>query len=106
MDFVEERIVGSKFTIIHIRHSHIAMTYTALAILVALGDDLSQVDKESIISSLQTLQQRPNGSFQAVGGMGSEHDMRILYCASHFVHAKRLDWSGHEQGNFLYQELH
>jgi geranylgeranyl transferase type-1 subunit beta len=47
-------------------HSHIAMTYTALATLIALGDDLSQVHKESIISSLRNLQ-RPNGSFQAVG---------------------------------------
>jgi geranylgeranyl transferase type-1 subunit beta len=73
-------------------HSHIAMTYTALATLIALGDDLSQVHKESIISSLRNLQ-RPNGSFQAVGGMGSECDMRFLYCACAISYMLN-DWTG------------
>lgn len=61
-------------------HSHIAMTYTALATLTALGNDLSRVNKKAIVASLHHLQ-RPNGSFQAVLGMDSEHDMRFLYCA-------------------------
>jgi geranylgeranyl transferase type-1 subunit beta len=68
------------------------MTYTALATLIALGDDLSQVHKESIISSLRNLQ-RPNGSFQAVGGMGSECDMRFLYCACAISYMLD-DWTG------------
>lgn len=77
-------------------HSHIAMTYTALATLVSLGDrDLSRVDKDSILLSLKQLQ-CPDGSFQAVVGLGSEHDMRFLYCAcaiSYILH----DWTGVDQ---------
>ena len=37
-------------------YSHIAMTYTALATLITLGDDLSRVDKAAVISSLKHLQ--------------------------------------------------
>lgn len=73
-------------------HSHIAMTYTALATLTALGDDLRRVDKEKIIESLSKLQ-RPDGSFQAVLNMPSESDLRFLYCAcaiSYMLH----DWRG------------
>jgi len=64
------------------------MTYTALATLVALGDDLRRVHTKALITSLQHLQ-RKNGSFQAV--VPSEFDMRFLYCAcaiSHMLH----DW--------------
>ena len=34
-------------------YSHIAMTYTALATLITLGDDLFRVDKAVVISSLK-----------------------------------------------------
>jgi geranylgeranyl transferase type-1 subunit beta len=70
---------------------HIAMTYTALCTLTALGDDLSRVDKAGIVNGLKALQ-RKDGSFQCVH-VTSEHDMRFLYCAcaiSYMLH----DWSG------------
>ena len=73
-------------------HSHIAMTYTALATLVALGDDLSRVDKEAVITSLGQLQ-LSDGSFQAGLNMGSEHDMRFLYCAC-AISYMLYDWRG------------
>ena len=37
-------------------YSHIAMTYTALATLITLGDDLSRVDKPAVVKSLKVLQ--------------------------------------------------
>ena len=37
-------------------YSHITMTYTALATLITLGDDLSRVDKAAVIDSLKHLQ--------------------------------------------------
>eukprot|EP01099_Mayorella_cantabrigiensis_P002803 TRINITY_DN2252_c0_g1_i1.p1 TRINITY_DN2252_c0_g1~~TRINITY_DN2252_c0_g1_i1.p1 ORF type:complete len:329 (+),score=50.34 TRINITY_DN2252_c0_g1_i1:76-987(+) len=71
--------------------SHIAMTYTALAILRILGDNYEKVNKKAIVDSLRTLQQ-PDGSFwPAVEGL--EADMRFVFCAaaiSHFLD----DWSG------------
>jgi geranylgeranyl transferase type-1 subunit beta len=36
--------------------SHIAMTYTALATLLILGDDLSRVNKKAVLISLRNLQ--------------------------------------------------
>ena len=36
--------------------SHIAMTYTALASLVILGDDLSRVNRSAVIEGLKALQ--------------------------------------------------
>jgi geranylgeranyl transferase type-1 subunit beta len=97
--------------------AHIAMTYTALAALVTLGDDLSRVEKTAIVRALAALQQ-PDGSFAAtatvcdpaaagggekceaetsnsfgsVGG-GGETDMRFLYCAC-AISAMLGDWSG------------
>ena len=37
--------------------SHIANTYTALAMLLALGDDLSRVNKGAVLKGLRALQQ-------------------------------------------------
>jgi len=37
-------------------HSHLAMTYTALCTLAALGDDLKRVKRKEIISSIRQLQ--------------------------------------------------
>ena len=71
-------------------HSHVAMTYTALCTLAALGDDLSRVDKVKAVASLQALQ-RHDGSFQCIQ-VGSEHDMRFLYCACVISYLLN-DWS-------------
>lgn len=85
-------------------HSHVAMTYTALATLVALHNNvdvnskdklpsfLEKIDKKKIISNLRDLQ-REDGSFQCVSGMESEHDMRFLYCAIAISYMLN-DWSG------------
>lgn len=70
---------------------HIAMTYTALCTLRALGDDGSRIDRRGILSALPHLQ-LPNGSFQSTG-TGSEHDMRFLYCACCICYLLQ-DWSG------------
>ena len=92
---------------------HIAMTYTALAVLKTLGDDLSRVDKKGLVEGefldsnhicilpfllvaqilleLKLLQQT-DGSFAASHDCG-ECDMRFLFCAcaiSSFIG----DWSG------------
>jgi len=71
--------------------SHVAMTYTGLACLVILGDDLSRVNKPAVMAGLQALQ-LDNGSFCAMSG-GSENDMRFVYCASAVCYILQ-DWSG------------
>lgn len=58
---------------------HVAMTYTALCVLLILGDDLSRVDRQAIAYGLKNLQ-AANGSFQFCVE-GSETDMRFVYCA-------------------------
>jgi geranylgeranyl transferase type-1 subunit beta len=70
---------------------HVAMTYTALAVLKILGDDFSRVNKKSITAALRKLQ-KPDGCFSATAA-GSEIDIRFLFCAcaiSTFLN----DWSG------------
>ncbi|KAI9331526.1 geranylgeranyltransferase type I beta-subunit-like protein [Zopfochytrium polystomum] len=71
--------------------SHLAMTYTALANLLILGDDLSRVNRKAITVSLRKLQQE-DGCFLSSEYSG-ESDMRFLYsaCASSFI---LNDWSG------------
>ncbi|KAJ3073743.1 Geranylgeranyl transferase type-1 subunit beta [Podochytrium sp. JEL0797] len=59
--------------------SHIAMTYTALAILVILGDDLSRVNRKGIVNSLKH-SQTESGSFIASAD-SPESDMRFLFAA-------------------------
>ncbi|CAM9419958.1 geranylgeranyl transferase type-1 subunit beta [Lampetra fluviatilis] len=71
--------------------AHIAMTYTGLACLVILGDDLSRVDKRACLAGLRALQLL-DGSFSAVPE-GSENDMRFVYCASCICYMLD-DWSG------------
>ncbi|XP_012281712.1 geranylgeranyl transferase type-1 subunit beta isoform X2 [Orussus abietinus] len=70
---------------------HLAMTYTGLATLLVLGDDLRRVNRKSIIEGIQACQ-NPDGSFTAVVA-GYESDMRFLYCAC-CVSAILDDWSG------------
>lgn len=68
----------------------ITMTYCALSTLVILNDDLSRVDRQSIIAGLKHLQ-CPDGSFRS-SILGGESDMRIVYCA--VATCKLLnDWS-------------
>lgn len=71
--------------------SNIAMTYTSLASLLILGDDLSRVHKKAVIQGVRSLQQF-DGSFVSVLE-GSENDMRFVYCASCICHMLN-DWSG------------
>lgn len=73
---------------------HLAMTYTALAVLLTLDKSIFQsgtLDKASIIDGLKHLQQ-PDGSFRATYD-GGECDMRFLYCAC-AISAMLGDWSG------------
>ena len=61
-------------------HGHIAMTYTALASLLVLGDDLSKLNRKAVIAGVRSLQ-LPDGSYKAALE-GGENDMRFLYCAA------------------------
>jgi len=70
--------------------SHIAMTYTALAILAICGDDYSKVERKAITEALKHLQQ-DDGSFAPVPG--GENDMRFIFCASVISYILD-DWSG------------
>lgn len=70
---------------------HIAMTYTALATLIALGEDLSALDRSQLVKGLRCLQQA-DGSFAATVD-ANEADMRFLYCAC-AISAMLGDWSG------------
>lgn len=58
---------------------HIAMTYSAISSLKALGDNFERIDKISIIEALKYLQE-DNGAFRSTFSPG-ECDMRFLYCA-------------------------
>ena len=72
-------------------HGHIAMTYTALASLLVLGDDLSRVNRKAVIAGVRALQLQ-NGSYKAAL-QGGENDMRFLYCAACICFMLN-DWSG------------
>ncbi|KAL0241807.1 hypothetical protein GEMRC1_007042 [Eukaryota sp. GEM-RC1] len=63
--------------------TNIAMTYSALASLTLLGDDLSRVNRVSLVTHLQLLQQH-NGSVSC--SVGSESDLRFVYCACITMH--------------------
>ena len=58
---------------------HLASTYTALASLLALGDDLARVRRDAVLRGVRALQQ-PDGSFCAFAG--GESDMRFVFCAA------------------------
>ena len=62
------------------RQGHVTMTYTALATLALLGDDLSRVNRAKTVQWLSTLQNE-DGSFQAVRA-GSETDVRFVFSAA------------------------
>lgn len=56
------------------------MTYTGIAILLTLGDDLSRLNRRAIVDGVAAVQ-RSNGSFSATVE-GNEYDMRFVFCAS------------------------
>ena len=70
---------------------HLAMTYTGLACLKILGDDLSRMDRHAMARSLRHFQ-RPDGSVTSTVCEG-ENDMRFLYCACCAAYMLD-DWSG------------
>lgn len=83
---------GSKLSSAYdLLEGHLAMTYVSLATLLTLGDDLSRIDKASIVSGMKHNQQ-PNGSFSATLH-GSECDTRFVYCACAIAYMLN-DWSG------------
>ncbi|XP_022131184.1 geranylgeranyl transferase type-1 subunit beta [Pieris rapae] len=73
------------------RCGHLAMTYTGLCILLALGDDLSRVNRKAIIEGVKALQTE-EGNFAATLS-GCESDMRFVYCAACISYILN-DWSG------------
>lgn len=74
---------------IRYRWGHLAITYTALATLITLGDDLSRIDRKAIVDGVASVQ-RKDGSFSA-SVEGNEHDMRFVYCAASIC-AMLDDW--------------
>jgi len=66
-------------------------TFPALCCLIMLDDDLSRVDKSSIISGLKTLQLN-NGCFKSTA-TSNEYDLRFLYAACAISYLLK-DWSG------------
>ncbi|XP_060658834.1 geranylgeranyl transferase type-1 subunit beta [Drosophila nasuta] len=78
---------------------HLAMTYTSIAVLVTLGDDLSRLDRKSIVDGVAEVQ-RPDGSFSACVN-GSEDDMRFVYCAATICHM--LDYWGSVNKESMFQ---
>ncbi|XP_054743002.1 geranylgeranyl transferase type-1 subunit beta [Anastrepha obliqua] len=78
---------------------HLAMTYTGIAILVTLGDDLSRLDRKNIVDGVAAVQ-RPDGSFSACID-GSENDMRFVFCAAAICHM--LDYWGNVDKENMFQ---
>ncbi|KAG0233544.1 Geranylgeranyl transferase type-1 subunit beta [Actinomortierella wolfii] len=74
------------------------MTYVALVTLVLLGDDLSRVDKASIIRSLRQLQ-TPSGCFVPCT-TDYQPDMRFVFCAAAVSYILN-DWSGVDRDALL-----
>tara|TARA_B110001452_G_scaffold18928_1_gene15334 strand:+ start:2944 stop:3786 length:843 start_codon:yes stop_codon:yes gene_type:complete len=75
---------------------HLAMVYTALAVLLILGDDLSRVNRARMLDFVRSLQ-LPSGCFCAY--TGGESDMRFLYCATAICTMLRDDeWRGVDVG--------
>ena len=59
--------------------AHLASTYSALITLLACGDDLSRVDRTSLLRHLPRMQ-RPDGSFLS-SPIADDADLRFTYCA-------------------------
>ncbi|XP_037960592.1 geranylgeranyl transferase type-1 subunit beta [Teleopsis dalmanni] len=77
---------------------HLAMTYTSICVLITLGDDLSRLNRQSIVDGVAT-NQRSDGSFSACIN-GCESDMRFVYCAAAICHL--LDYWGNVDKDKMY----
>lgn len=71
--------------------SHLASTYSALAILRTAGYNLSLLKSKTILKSMKNLQQQ-DGSFMPIHS-GAETDLRFVYCAA-AICSLLDDWSG------------
>ncbi|KAL5227028.1 hypothetical protein ABZP36_015293 [Zizania latifolia] len=71
--------------------SHLASTYSALAILKIIGYDVANIDSKALLSSMKNLQQ-PDGSFMPTH-IGAETDLRFVYCAA-AICSMLKDWTG------------
>ncbi|RKP27301.1 terpenoid cyclases/protein prenyltransferase alpha-alpha toroid [Syncephalis pseudoplumigaleata] len=78
--------------------ANIAATFGALTALLALGDDLSRVDRAAVTGGLRALQQA-DGRFAPMPGV-TEADMRLTYCAV-AVSYMLDDWSGIDRERVL-----
>ena len=70
---------------------HLAMTYSALAIIYTLGESPDDLPKEAIVRQVGRLQGK-DGCFSATES-GSERDLRFLYCAC-AISSFLDDWGG------------
>ncbi|KAI8925858.1 terpenoid cyclases/protein prenyltransferase alpha-alpha toroid [Entophlyctis helioformis] len=77
---------------------HLTMTYTALVLLLMLGDDLARVNADAIVTSMRCLQSE-DGCFSPTVG-SDERDMRFLYCAC-VVSYLLSDWRGMDKAKAL-----
>lgn len=89
---------GSQANPVAFDGGHLAATYSALAVLLALGDDLARVARAPLLASLPRLQ-LPDGSFMPVH-YGAEADMRFVFCAA-AISAILGDWRGLDRGRAL-----
>ncbi|PNT69942.1 hypothetical protein BRADI_2g03310v3 [Brachypodium distachyon] len=71
--------------------SHLASTYSALAILKIVGYDVLNIDSKALLHSMKKLQQ-PDGSFMPTH-IGAETDLRFVYCAA-AICSMLKDWTG------------
>lgn len=71
--------------------SHLASTYSALAILKIVGYDVANIVSKALLASMKKLQQ-PDGSFMPTH-IGAERDLRFVYCAA-AVCSMLKDWTG------------
>ena len=59
--------------------ANLSQTYSALACLLILGDDLSRLRKSEILAGLSTYQRKDGSFIQAF--CEHEDDIRVVYCA-------------------------
>jgi geranylgeranyl transferase type-1 subunit beta len=75
------RYSGCRHTPSHkIEEMNLAVTFTSLAVLLLLKDDLSRVDTERILAGIRAVQ-NPLGAFRAQI-IDSEYDVRFTFCAA------------------------
>lgn len=61
--------------------SHVTMVYNALCILLTLGDDLSRVDRASVLQGISALQCDDEPGLFRASLLSPERDMRFVYSA-------------------------